>query len=245
MSEWITRIIKKKRFTNYFQPIIDLRTKEMAGYESLFRSPAVSNPETLFRLAHKNGCGWALDMASIRNSFCLFRPFFIINRSEGRRDLSLFVNVFPSTLIHHDFFLFLETAIRECPLPLENIVFEINEAEFTVDLDRLKKATDELRERGFRIAIDDVGKGYSTLSRISDLNPDALKMDKSFSQNLHREKIKQQQLRAFLEFADEDIDLILEGIEKQEDLDAARGIGFQYGQGYFIGRPGPLKINDT
>lgn len=99
----------------------------------------------------------------------------------------------------------------------------------------------DLRRRGFLIALDDVGDGTDTFRNIHDLAPDYIKVDRYYSKLLSVSKDKQQVVRLFVEFCQNDIQLILEGVENNEDFDCAARLGVKNGQGYLFGKPGRLK----
>jgi EAL domain-containing protein (putative c-di-GMP-specific phosphodiesterase class I) len=100
----------------------------------------------------------------------------------------------------------------------------------------------ELRKEGFRIAVDDLGSGYSNLSALAEIRPEFLKFDHLFTKDIHRNRIKQDLLGAILSFAMKlDTQVIAEGIESTEDLQALRRLGVQLGQGFLLARPGPIE----
>src|SRR5690606_10359376 len=96
----------------------------------------------------------------------------------------------------------------------------ITERSSIEDYPSVKKALQHYRSQGYRIAIDDVGAGYSSLQSIVELRPDYMKVDKSIIQNLHKDDVKEHILTTLQEVAGKiGAELIAEGIERQEELD--------------------------
>jgi EAL domain-containing protein (putative c-di-GMP-specific phosphodiesterase class I) len=94
------------------------------------------------------------------------------------------------------------------------------------------------REQNFGIAVDDVGTGYSSLASLAEIEPDYLKFDHVFVRDLDRRQVKQNLLEALLSFAHKmRTRVIAEGIETREELEALRGLGVEYGQGFLFAPP--------
>ncbi|HPA53380.1 MAG TPA: EAL domain-containing protein, partial [Thermoanaerobaculia bacterium] len=99
----------------------------------------------------------------------------------------------------------------------------------------------ELRKEGFHVAVDDLGSGYSNLSALAEIRPEFLKFDHLFTKDIHRNRIKQDLLGAILSFAMKmETQVIAEGIESVDELQALRRLGVPLGQGFYLGRPGPI-----
>ena len=105
----------------------------------------------------------------------------------------------------------------------------------------VKEVTQEIRKEGFLIALDDIGKGESTLRSILEIEPDIAKIDRYFAKNLAECPKKQKALKFMLMLLGEDAEVIVEGFESEADLQKAKELGVPYGQGYFLGRPKPIK----
>ncbi|MGD6965895.1 EAL domain-containing protein [Rossellomorea vietnamensis] len=237
----LSNIITNEKFWNVFQPVYDLRSDTLIGYESLFRCDFDSNPELVFYHAKKTGILYELDTASVKRSIRVFNEYF----SQNNKSLPfLSVNLYPSTIKHPFFIQFLHKLLEEVELPAEKVILEINEAEQNDDFVQFRKVLHDLKSRGFLIAMDDLGKGNSSLKMVLELEPQIIKFDRYFSMDLSKNTKKQRLLQAIIEFAKEDTCFILEGIETEEDLAAAKSIGVQFGQGYLLGRPEKLEDCD-
>ncbi len=94
------------------------------------------------------------------------------------------------------------------------------------------------RGYGMRIALDDVGIGYSTLERVSEITPDYLKYDRTLVRDIDKNLIRQELARSFVEFARRiNATIIAEGIENEQELNFLKEIGIAYGQGFFLSPP--------
>jgi EAL domain-containing protein (putative c-di-GMP-specific phosphodiesterase class I) len=234
----LSDIITEEKFWNVFQPVYDLKNNSIIGYESLFRCDFDSNPELVFCHARKYGILYELDTAAIKRSINVFNEYFSLNNKSFPY---LSVNLYPSTIKHPFFIKFLENLLERVDLPPEKIVLEINEAEQSDDFVQFRKVLHDLKARGFLIAMDDLGKGNSSLKMVLELQPQIIKFDRYFSKDLSIHPRKQQLLKAILDFSKGDTRFILEGIETQADLRAAKAIGIEMGQGYLLGRPEKLE----
>ncbi|WP_421383740.1 EAL domain-containing protein [Bacillus salacetis] len=241
MSLKLSDIITEGKFWNVFQPVYEISSNSLIGYESLFRCDFASNPELVFYHAKKTGILYELDTAAIKRSINVFNDYFL------QKNMSfpyLSVNLYPSTIKHPFFVQFLHKLLEDVKLPPEKVVLEINEAEQNDDFVKFRNVLYELKSQGFLIAMDDLGKGNSSLKMVLELEPQILKIDRYFSQELSTNTKKQRLLEAIVEFTKDETSFILEGIETEEDLNAAKNIGIQLAQGYFLGRPEKLEDCD-
>jgi EAL domain-containing protein (putative c-di-GMP-specific phosphodiesterase class I) len=230
----IKEIITNNLFTNVFQPIYRLSNKKIVGYESLLRCQFVKSPELLFAYADEKGCKYNLDLASITNSVKDFAAYY---KSINSYDLFLSVNVYPSTIAMPFFPQVLEQLVENVSLSNQQIILEINESERIKDLDKILKNICVLKEKGFLIALDDLGKGEYSLQALIEIEPHVIKLDRYFAKDLAKNSKKQKALSYIINFFSENTKIILEGIETEEDMRCARGLGVLYGQGYYLAEP--------
>lgn len=237
MVKWeirrIKEIIDNKSFCHFFQPIYELKESKIYGYEALLRCKYFSDPEILFQIARECGFLYELDTCSIHNAIT----------SMGDLQQKLFINVFPSTIVHHSFTQFIKK-INLFFQSTEKVVFEINESEKIENIELLKKNIQFLKDEGYKVAVDDFGKGEISLETIVDLNPHYIKVDRSLGQNLYNSGKNQDVIKKLLFLCERtNMKLVLEGIEKKEDLDMAKALGVHYAQGYLLGEPRPMREN--
>jgi len=236
--ESIAKLFVEKEYYHAFQPICRLPEKSRIGYEALLRSRANVHPEALFQQAKDTNALAELDTHSL--CYALLSFFHAPGRSKSEL---LFVNVFPSTIVEASFPSFIEQLARDYSEWLPQIVLEINESVMEgkiwsepIFLQRVQS----LREMGFLIALDDVGDGTTTFRKILEIAPDFIKLDRYFSQHLSVSQNKQKVVRLFVEFCRNDSQLILEGVEEEDDFACAASLGVSIGQGYLFGKPGGL-----
>ncbi|WP_430790582.1 EAL domain-containing protein [Virgibacillus flavescens] len=232
----LDRIISEIDFYHVIQPIVDLKKHKIYGYEVLIRADLFDSPESLFSYASKKNRLFDLDMKSIYMAFVTFK-----RDTKFMEDAPLFINVFPSTLTNPSFTKNLEKILKTLKVDPKSIVFEINRAEEFSNLSELKVIVSELREQGFSIALDDVGKGESNLLSLLEISPDYAKIDLYFSKDLATNIKKQKLIKLMQDLLGEDTIMILEGLEEEEDLIKAMDLDVIYGQGYFLGKPKPLS----
>ncbi|WP_171046262.1 EAL domain-containing protein [Lentibacillus cibarius] len=218
------------------QPIINLFSNDICGFEMLLRSDEFDDPQLLFEYAKEQNQLVATDMESIMKAISSLK-----NEMEGLSDLYICVNVFPITVMDSSFYSFLEKVKSIIDTKAHNIVFEINEAHSDIDLSLFGQVIKEIKKEGFLIAMDDVGKGESTLKAILEINPDIAKIGRYFTNGLANSPKKQQVIRLMLHLFGGDTKVILEGFENEGDLQKAKELGVSFGQGYFFGRPKPIN----
>ncbi len=243
LRQELENIIRQNLLTALFQPIASTRDGEIYGYEGLIRGPSSSflhSPINLFRTAEKLGCLHALDFACRKTVI----QAFVKEELAGR----LFLNVIPSCLAEQDFKPGATLALLNAAgLAPQRVVIELTETQPTHDYALLKEALLHYRDMGFKIALDDLGEGFSSLRLWSELKPEFVKIDKYFIQGLACDAQKRQFVRSIQHIAiNTGARVIAEGIESQADLQIVQKIGISYVQGYFIALPQahpPRKLN--
>lgn len=233
----IEAILHNDMITQHYQPIIELSTCRLFSYESLMRCKLGVNPEVIFRDAILQKTLYQLD------TYCISKgveAYFSQKMRLPDAAAALFVNIFPSTLLHPFFMPFVEQLMSRIDVSPSSIVFEINECkeeEGVWEVAALKGAIAFLRSNGFRIAMDDVGEGAAGMRKLIEFEPDFIKMSRYFAHNLAKCARKQKMLKLIVEYGEQESQMILEGLEYVEDLKCAIDLGVAYGQGYILGRP--------
>jgi diguanylate cyclase (GGDEF)-like protein len=212
--------------TAVYQPILDLRTGLVAGYEALARFPkgTPNNPSEWFAQAHRCGLGFQLEARAITAAL------------EGRArpaNTFLSVNVSPSALCSPE-------VMAALPQDLHGVLVEITENEHVPDDPAFHAVRDEINRRGGKFAVDDAGSGYAGLRQLMQLRPDVLKLDRSVVDGVSDDPAKAALVASLVRYArDMDATLCAEGIETLEDLELLADLDVTYGQGYVIARPAP------
>ncbi|BCJ50701.1 hypothetical protein Asp14428_21760 [Actinoplanes sp. NBRC 14428] len=215
------------------QPLVDLITGRRVGAEALSRFPAAWNlpPDRCFADAHLIGEGHRLELLALR------RAADHLDRVPGY----VAMNVSPAT------FLTPECAALLGRLPLDRVVLELSEHEVVEDYDLLKAALAPLRARGLRLAIDDVGAGYSSLRHIVITAPDVIKLDRGIVTGLAGDPVLTVVTRALVDLArGVGAVVVAEGVETAADAAALAGSGVDLGQGWHFGRAtAPEELRDS
>lgn len=239
-------ILQHRKLTALFQPLLDMNSGEFIGYEGLIRGPANSplhSPANLFGNALQQGLSLELEM--------LCRQIVLETFSRLNLPGNLFLNVSPEALTHPSFKngQTLEF-MAQLNLSPERVIIEITENQPTYDFVAMRSALLHYRAMGFKIALDDLGEGFSSLRLWSELRPEFIKIDMHFVQGVDTDPIKQQFLKSIQQIALSCGTIVIaEGVETEAELQMVKNIGIAVGQGYFIARPSPtpplLASSDT
>jgi EAL domain-containing protein (putative c-di-GMP-specific phosphodiesterase class I) len=230
----LDHLIAESRIRSVYQPIVRLVDGRVFGYEALTRCPEGSlfeGPFSLFQYAEKQNQAFALDRLA-RETAIRYSP------ALGSMQ-KIFINV-TMGIMNDPHFVSGQTVrwLTERGLLPGQVVFELTERSSIDDFEAAKKILAHYRRQGYEIAIDDAGAGYSSLQSIVELKPDYIKIDRSLVSMVDKDKMKKQMLMTFVRFAKKmNIRLVAEGIERPEELRLLRAMGFDYGQGYLLGRP--------
>jgi EAL domain-containing protein (putative c-di-GMP-specific phosphodiesterase class I)/putative methionine-R-sulfoxide reductase with GAF domain len=207
------------------QPIVRLADGEVIGYEALARTAGVvaGSPEDWFSRAAAEGWSAALEAACLKAVVDLGPP------PDG---CLLFVNVLPRHLLAPEVL-----AVRELLPP--SVVLELTEQEAIADVDSVRVALGRWTAGGARVALDDVGSGYSGLQQVVHLQPEFLKLDRALITGIDGDRVRQAMVAALVGFAAQvGTTVIAEGIETAAELRWLRDAGVPLAQGYHLARPG-------
>lgn len=230
----LQRIIIEGSLSTVFQPIVDIQTLDILGYEALSRGPEGTEfacPTILFMLASKFGLSFELD------SLCRKKAFDAIKNINT--DKKIFVNTLAITIHDPEFRgKYLEDLLADIKIKPENVIFEINEKMAIDNYDLFRTALKDYSDIGIVHANDDIGTGYSDLEKIMELNPGFMKIDISLVRDVHESYIKQQLIRAMVSLAKNlKSNIIAEGVETKGEYEMLKSLGVTYGQGYLFGHP--------
>jgi EAL domain-containing protein (putative c-di-GMP-specific phosphodiesterase class I) len=223
-----------------YQPIVHARTLQVAGYEALIRGPVNSGIETPARLFESAGMAdleWELDQACLKIG--------LLGSTQLPENMYLSVNVLPSTL-HDEAFATeeLPRLVHQAGLVPARVTIEVTEQSAISNLVRFREALAPLRQRGFRIALDDVGVAHANLAHIYELRPDVIKLDRSIVGDVFSSAVRQDLIASVLTLANRlESSLVAEGVERREDWECLRDLGVPFAQGYLFARPGPAFPN--
>jgi len=221
-----------------YEPILDLASREIVGYEALVRGPwggPLQAPLALFQRAEEMDLVFELD--------CLCRRKAL----QGARGLAagrkLFLNCLP-TAIHDPAFRgdALQHLLDDLHLVPTDVVLEISERESIENFEIFREARDYYRNLGFKIALDDTGVANAGFEAVLELAPDYLKLDRSLVRSVDSDPPRQELLRGLQPLSGSlGARLVAEGVETSEELAMLQRLGIPYGQGFLLGRPAPLR----
>lgn len=230
--------ILNNKFEIYYQPIVKKGTNKTTGLEALVRwnhkSLGYISPSEFIYIAEKYNIIYELGELIIDEVLEDVRNW----KSNGILNSYVSINVSPKQLIKNGFVDSLVEKIKVNKLEPSDIQIEVTEISLIKNLDKAKNVIEDLKNKGIRIALDDFGDGYSSLSYLVNFKFDAIKLDKSFIQNIENDNIKLSIIRNISNIAkDIGSEFILEGIEHEIHLERVKEIGFTHMQGYLIGKP--------
>ena len=235
-SGWLLSLIGESRMTSFFQPIMHAAApNRIYGHEALLRGMTATGelvaPRLMFDAARDAGLLFQLDLAARRSA--------ITRAQQQEMRGALFVNFSP-TAIYDPASCLRSTvaAVDQSGMSRHDVVFEIVETDRAHNPKHLRNILDFYRSAGFRVALDDVGAGYSSLNLIHELRPDLLKLDMELIRGVDTDPYKARLVANLLDVAAAlQIDTLAEGIETEGELRWVQENGAKYVQGFLLGRP--------
>ena len=221
----IAAVVADRAFHPVFQPIVDLRTGSVLGYEALTRFDDGTAPDCMFAMAAGCDNGIALEVATIKAA--LVAAERLPSRSQ------LHINVSPALVLDTD------TLGRALRGSHHALVLEITEHDEIADYTELCDAVRNL-DVPVRIAVDDAGSGFASLRHILELEPEVVKLDRAIVAGIDLDPARQALVAGMVHFANGIGALLVgEGIETNEERDTLIRLGADAGQGFLLGRPVP------
>lgn len=242
-GRWLPKLMQSQdSFFSMFQPLVSVANRQTKAFECLIRGrdhTGIIPAPRLLSAAKTLGMVHELDKAAWRSA---------IRRGAAlaRQGHQLFVNFTPSSIADLKFGL--QEAIATCKehgVPFENLVFEVTEGEEIHDIGQLERIVGSYRAEGAKVALDDLGSGYSSILHLADLLPDYVKLDQGLVRGAHGDYVRSVLLKAITDAAhDLGIQVVAEGVETEEDLKFCIAIDADLVQGYFLARPAesPLPV---
>lgn len=225
----IDNVLTTDNFRMVFQPIWDLTCDREYAFEALCRigSEPARGPDVWLAEAEKVDRRLRLEIAALKKALA-YMPLL-------PQDAFLSLNASPETVCSEAF----AEVIRGAPL--ERIMLEITEHTAVSHYDKIRSTLALLRDHHLRLAVDDAGGGYASLSHILQLKPDIIKADMALIRNVDSDPARQALVSALVKFSTEtSVRLIAEGVETARELTALKSLGVGLAQGYYLGRPLPL-----
>jgi len=229
----LKEIIEKEEFTFFFQPIVNLKTKEVLYYESLLRfkyQGEIIPPFKYLEMIKETFLYSKLSRKIIEKNAEILQKYPFLRIS---------INLSPQDLINEstvDFLLKIDEGI------INRLKLEIIETEDIRNFELLKTNVEKLKTKGYKIALDDFGKGYINFFYLTEIPASYIKIDGSIVKNIYLNEKYYILCKNVFNFAKEmNIEVIAEFVENKEIVDKLIEIGIKYGQGYYFSKPKPLK----
>jgi EAL domain-containing protein (putative c-di-GMP-specific phosphodiesterase class I) len=231
--------LEREEIIPWFQPIVDLENGRLMGFEALARwsrpGREVEAPGDWIGLAEQTGLVVPIDFSVLEGALRELARWRSLTPEALR--LHLAVNVSGRTLQEPGTAARVLALLARTGVPAECLVLEVTEGVLLED-EAVGRRLQHLRAEGVRIALDDFGTGWSSLSYLSRFPVDVLKLDRSFTADLHHGPGGEAVPAAVVQLARAlDLQVVAEGIETAEQADRLRTLGAQLGQGYLHGRP--------
>ena len=241
-SKWLVNSVENEAYETWFQPIVkiaeDIGDPIVYANEGLFRiyddNGDIVPPHLAFTLAEKSDLLFSLDLVARRSA--------VESAARGQLTSKLFINFNPSSIYDPAYCLRTTAAsINEVGLRPEDVVFEITETHQASDVEHLKGILTFYRSAGFKVALDDIGSGWSGLNLMQSLRPDYVKIDMDLIRGVDHDSYKQNIVRNLINIAKQSgIEVIAEGVETEAEARWLVEAEADYLQGVLFGKPRPI-----
>jgi diguanylate cyclase (GGDEF)-like protein len=240
----LRRALAQDRFRLEAQPIVPMNGPATgAKFELLLRMTDENgesiSPEKFLSAAERYQLAPAIDRWVVRRVLATLGE-----QADAlmKRGACFAVNISGQSLGDADFAAFLEGELRQSGLPAALLTFEVTETAAVANIVRAEALIRRLRELGFGVALDDFGRGLSSLTYLKTLPVTTLKIDGSFVRDVVGDDRSQAMLSAIVQLAHAmGLSTVAECVESDQIHDITRRLGVEYGQGFSIGRPTPLE----
>ncbi len=210
-----------------FQPLYALQGLQLHGFECLSRFDVAPQrgPAQWFQQAELAGVGIRLELHVLAKALAHLRRFPPQYRLSVNLSPELMTSAALAGLLGDD-------------AEVARLTLEITEHAIVRNYQTLAQALAPLRARGAQVAVDDAGAGYASMRHILQLQPDVIKLDMSITQGIHSDRSRRALAKGLTNFAHEiGIQVVAEGVETAQELDALRELQVDLVQGYFLSRP--------
>ena len=240
----LRKAVDREEFRLHYQPIISLKSGEVVGFEALIRwmHPArgLTYPAAFLPLAEETGMSVLMGNWILREACQQLKSWQ--NGPALDRDLWVSVNLSSRQLLQPDLTKVVAHSIAEAQIDPASLQLEVTEGIIMDEPEAATAVLVGLRSLGVRLPIDDFGTGYSSLAYLHRFPISSLKIDKSFVKNVDSGGEDEVIVRTIVNLAHNlDMDVIAEGVETEEQLEALKELGCEYGQGFLFSEPVPVE----
>ncbi len=241
-------VVDNKELTLYYQPIIDLKTQQLTGFEALVRwnhpTRGLIYPMEFIPLAEEHGLIYQIG-AWILHEACRELKLLQI-RYPAQPPLSMSINISSRQFSQQDLVGVLSGFLTETGVDPHTLILEITESMIMENVSAAVETMNRLRNMGIQLHIDDFGTGHSSLSYLQLFPISALKIDRSFINKLTANGDNQEIITHIVALAKSlHFDVIAEGVEMEHQLAKIKNLHCGYGQGFFFARPMAFNAIDA
>lgn len=231
----INKVIQDDAFKLHFQPIFQLESNTISGFEVLLRwhsQDLMISTEEFISVAEKTGQIVEIDRWVMKAALIFYKEHF------ANDEYTLSINLSPRTLMASFLIPFISETIEVLALNPNRIEFEITEHSLIENFEASLRVIESLKKLGFRISLDDFGTRFSSLNYLSKIPFDTLKIDKTYIDHVTEEGNNQIIVEQIIQLATRlGLKIVAEGIETTEQRAVLSRLGCLYGQGYLMSRP--------
>jgi len=238
--------IDDSQFELYYQPITSLFNNQITGIEALIRwnhpEGDVITPAEFMPIAEKTSLIKKLGEFIIDSACQQLNKLTqeLPDVYTDNPDFFVSINLSAQQFIYSDLLDQVKTSIESHKVSPTHIMFEITESILMVEPETAQRVLDDFKQQGFRIAIDDFGKGYSSMSYLHSFPIDIVKIDRSFIESMHTNATSMAVVQAIIGLAKAiDLNVIAEGVETEAQFNGAKSLGCDQAQGYYLYKPMP------
>ncbi len=239
IESYLANAFKQQEFYVVYQPIFSVATGAVSGIEALLRWDSHSlrdiSPEEFFSI---------VDDLEINQRLCEFvtrcaGQAFQYMAARGLHLTTVSINVTARQFLWEDFASYFLACLEEIQLSPQLVMLEITERQAINHFHACKTQLSRLKAQGIRVALDDYGTGFSSITHLKQLPIDTIKLDQSLISHSDQEAQRNKELSAgVVKMAHHlNLQVVAEGVETEEEYESLKEIGCDYLQGYYLGRP--------
>ncbi|MCW8875589.1 MAG: EAL domain-containing response regulator [Kangiellaceae bacterium] len=233
--------IELNQLTPYYQPIVNIQSGEIDYFEVLLRADVpgkgIVPPNLIIPVAEKFDLIQQLTFGTFKKALNELGPLF-----ESNNGYKMSINLSPKMLENRALPDTVEAIVEEAQISPESIVFEITETGIINRTGLTYEVLDRLIIKGFKLAMDDFGTGFSNVEQLTSMPFTHLKIDRCFVHGISHDEISQVIVKSLMEIAKVlKMEVIAEGVESYQDFETVKEIGCAHVQGYIISKPKPIS----
>ena len=232
-----TRIVRDSLFTLSYQPIVGLETGRFHHFEVLARFAGSDSPMEMIQFAEEIGIIERFDLAVAA------RAIQVLQQGSMDKRVSLAVNVSGRSIENGVFAQCLLGLLDDNRAIAPRLGFEITESAQLKDLAVVNQTIQQIRGRGFQVALDDFGAGSASFQYLQALGVDYVKIDGAYVKRLGQSPKDDAMVKGLVRLCDDlGIGTIAEMVETRDHVDRLKAMGVKYAQGWYYGKPAPEPI---